>query len=183
MFRKVTKLELEYNSYRLPNWTSFISTLIDLTTVTEIELTGIMISQAEPNIIADLSNLFQQAHSLISLDIGCEYENRKSKLTAQDICSMTPSHVKHLSASIKNLNEAKLSLEQLQHLSTARFFYHTNDLFSNSFIEWLDKNRIGSAHFVGAVYTKIWFGHNNIQPKTITVGNKRIKLTDEHHIS
>jgi hypothetical protein len=183
MFRKVTKLELEYNSHRLPKWTSFISTLIDLTTVTEIKLTGIMISLAEPDIIADLSNLVKQAHSLISLDIACQYENRKSKLTAHDICSMTPSHVKHLSASIKNLNEAKIFLEQLQHLSTARFFYATNDLFSHSFIEWLKQNKIGSSHFVGAVYTKIWFGHNNIQPKTIRVGNKRIKLTDEHHIS
>jgi hypothetical protein len=183
MFRKVTKLELEYGSHQLPSWTSFISTLVNLTTVTEIKLTGTRISQAEPDIIADLSNLFQQAHSLISLDIGCEYENRKSKLTAHDICFLTPSHVKHLAAPIKNLTEAKISLEQLQHLSTARFFYPTNDSFSNSFIEWLKQNKPGSSHFVGAVYTKIWFGHNNFQPKAVRVGNKRIKLADEHHMS
>jgi len=183
MFRKVTNLELEYYTHRLPNWTSFISTLVDVTTVTQIKLTGIMISQAEPDIIADLTNLLQQACSLTSLDICCQYESRKSKLTAQDICSMTPSHVKHLATSIKNLNEAKISLEQLQHLSTARFFYTSSDSFSISFIEWLEQNKTGSSHFVGAVQTKIWLGHNNIQPEVVRIGNKRIKLTDEHHNS
>ncbi len=176
-------LELAYNMDRLPNWTSFISTLVDLRTVTEIKLTGEMISLAEPSIIMNLINLIQQACNLTSLDICCSYGNRKSNLTARDICAMTPSNVKHLAASIKNLDEGKICLQQRQHLITARFFCSKNGPFSDIFIDWLEYNRIGSSHFVGAFYTKIWLGNNRIQPKTIKNENKRMKLIDEHHNS
>jgi hypothetical protein len=104
-------------------------------------------------------------------------------LTAQDICSITPPQLKHLATAIKNLNETRIVLEQLQHLSTARFFYASNNSSSDAFIEWLEKNKIGSSHFVGAVQTKIWFGHDPIRPNKVIVGNKKIKLIDEHHHS
>ncbi len=183
MFRKITTLELKCNVDRIPNWISFILTLVDLGTVTEIKLTGIKISEAKPSITDDLPNLLHRACNLTSLDIHYQYENGGSKLTAQHICAMTPLNVKHLATPIKNLDEAKICLEQLQHLTTAKFFYPKNRLLLASFIEWLKQNRTGSAHFVGALYTKIWFGNHSTQPKAIKVGNKRMKLTDEHHNS
>jgi len=168
---------------RIPNWISFILTFVDLRTVTEIKLTGTIISEAKPNIIDDLTSLLQRACNLTSLYIHCPYGSGGSKLTAQHICAMTPSNVKHLATPIKNLDEAKICLEQLQHLTTAKFFYLKNRLLLASFIEWLKQNRTGSSHFVGALYTKIWFGNHSTQPKAIKVGNKRMKLTDEHHNS
>ncbi|CAF0976017.1 unnamed protein product [Rotaria sordida] len=135
--------------------------------------------QAHPNIITDLSSLLQQACSLTSLDICCNYDSRRSKLTAQDIYSMTPSHVKHLAASIKNLNEVKICLTKLQHLLTARFFYRSSS-FSNVVVEWLEQEKAGSSYFVGAVFTKVWFVQSNNQYKLVRIGNKRIKLTVDH---
>ncbi|CAF3418498.1 unnamed protein product [Rotaria sp. Silwood2] len=179
LFRRVTNLELDYYVQRIPYWTTFVSTLVDLTTVTRIKLAGMRIFQANPNIIADLISLLQQTCSLTSLDICCNYDSRRSKLTAQDICSMTPSHVKHLAAAIENLNEVKICLEKLQHLLTARFFYRSSS-FSNLLTEWLEEKRAGSSYFVGAVFTKVWFVQNNNQFKLVQIGNKRIKLTVDH---
>ncbi|CAF0929656.1 unnamed protein product [Rotaria sordida] len=179
LFRRITNLELDYYVQPIPNWASFISILVDLTTVTQIKLTGIRIFQAHPNIITDLSTLLQQACSLTSLDICCNYDSRRSKLTAQDIYSMTPSHVKHLAASIKNLNEVKICLTKLQHLLTARFFYRSSS-FSNVVVEWLEQEKAGSSYFVGAVFTKVWLVQSNNQFKLVRIGNKRIKLTVDH---
>ncbi|CAF1262185.1 unnamed protein product [Rotaria magnacalcarata] len=176
LFRRVKRLELDYYNQRIPYWTSFVSTLVDLTTITQVKLTGISIFQANPNIINDLSNLLEQASSLTSLDICCNYDSRRSKLTAQDICSMTPSHVKHLAASIENLNEVKICLEKLQHLLTAKFFYRSSS-FSNIVIEWLEEKKAGSSYFVGTVFTTVWFVQNKNQSKLSRIGNKRIKLT------
>jgi hypothetical protein len=182
LFHKVTKLKLEYGNRSPSNGTSFISTLIDLTTITEIILSGKTICEAIPNIITDLKNSFTQACNLTSLNICCDYNNRRSELTAQDICFMTPSHVKHLAASVKNLNEVKICLEQLEHLLTARFFYKRGS-FSDLVTEWLEEKKKGSSYFIGAAYTKIWFVHNSIQLPEVRIGNKRMKLTVEDHNS
>ncbi len=183
MFCNVTKLELEYNFHRPKSWTSFFSERFYISIVIKIILTGLITTLVDQGIITNLRNLLQQACSLTALDICCQYEQRNSNLTAQDICSITPPQLKHLATAIKNLNETRIVLEQLQHLSTARFFYASNNSSSDAFIEWLEKNKIGSSHFVGAVQTKIWFGHDPIRPNKVIVGNKKIKLIDEHHHS
>ncbi len=157
--------------------------LVDLRTVAEIKLTGGIISEANANIIADLINLLQRASNLTSLDICRQYSNRRSKLNAENICAMTPSSVKHLTTSINDPEEAKICLERLPHLTTVEFFCPDHKPISDSFIDWLEQNRPNSSHFVSGSHTSIWFGNNSIQPKTIKVANKKMKLIDEHHSS
>ena len=181
MFRKVTKFEL-YCNVKLPdNRISFISTLIDLTAITEMKFIGILIVQAQSTVVNNLTVLLKQACNLTSLKMNCGYSSRGSKLTGQIIYEMVPSHVKHLTVAIKNLSEAKISLMHLQNLSSAMFYCYSTESFSRPFIEWLEQDRKGSSHNASADWVCIWFGNNSIQQPMANVGYKRIKLTNERH--
>ena len=178
IFRKVTTLNLSDFTYEIPNWNRFISTIVDLKTITEIVLAGTAVRTLS-SVIANLRILFQQTFNLISLDIWYEAGSMQSILTAREICALTPSHVKHLAASIKDLNEAKIILQQFRNLSTARFLSYSSRSIPGSFIEWLEENLPDSSHVQSHYHTLIWLGHSDDQSTAVTKRNKRIKLAGE----
>ncbi|CAF0957997.1 unnamed protein product [Didymodactylos carnosus] len=106
----------------------------------------------------------------------------KSRLTADAICSMIPAHVLHLAVSIKNLNELKIVLERLEHLSSARFFFdHTPCL--SQFHEWFKTKKQGLSYRTERFSLHVWLENNSVQSNEVRVGNKRIKLADDHRDS
>jgi hypothetical protein len=130
----------------------------------------------------EITQFLQNTPCVSSVDIGFGFLTRKSSLTATDICSMLPAHVKHLAASIKNLNEIKSIFQRLEHLSSANFFYDYMPTW-NEVTQWLDDNRTGSSYEADSFSMCVWLGKSNNSSKQIKFGNKRIKLVDEHHQS
>ena len=173
------RLELEFGIDRPHDWISFVSELIDLTTIVHVKVSSTLIQRSNPFMLADMTNLLQQTCHVSSLDIGFGFFSRKSRLTATEVCSMIPSHVKHLALSIKNLNEIKNTLERLEQLSSANFYFDYTPSW-NEITEWLDIKKKGSSYQVDSFSACVWLGNNIIQPKEIILNNKRIKLTDEH---
>jgi hypothetical protein len=152
----------------------FVSTLIDLTTIVQIKLIGRSTQKTRRNMRVNIGSFLQRARCLSSLIIdydSCIYNS----WTADSICSMVPSHVKHLAVSIKNLDEIRLVLRRFQHLSSVQFkFAHTLD---KGITQWMKENMTGSNYKAEYCSVCVWFGKNTIESKERKCGNKRIKLT------
>lgn len=172
-------LELKFNSERPPNWIDFISTIIDPKTISLIKITGQVIYEANSDMIVDITNLLRKTCNVSSLNICFNFFTGKSSLTAIDICSMTPTHVKYLTVSIKDLVEAATVLYRLQHLSSVKFFFDHCPTWK-PFIAELENQKKGSTYHTTSFSICIWLRQNNLQYKQIKAGNKRIKLTDDH---
>ena len=146
-----------------------------------MRLTGRFIDEPQQETITDLVNLLQQTPNLVSLLIGSQYTSRHSILTARMICAMTPSHVKHLSTSIKSLSEAKIILKRYPNLSTVHFVHHDKSSNSSSFLEWLEENMPNSSYYDGYNCTTIWLRYSDHQSTAVAKSNKRIKFANEHN--
>ena len=79
-----------------------------------------------------------------------------SKWTAQAICTIIPFHVKQLTTSIKDLNEAQIILQQLSNLSRAHFIDNFNESMVCSFIEWLAENKPNSSNYTKYCSVIVW---------------------------
>jgi hypothetical protein len=179
LFRTMKKLGLIFNSDRPVGWIPFVSIFIDLTTITHIVLTGTLILKGNPDIVTDIASLLKQACNVSSLIICAMSFAKKSDLIADDICSMTPVHVKHLVVPIKNLHEVKTVLERLEHLSSAQFFFDDTPCW-REFHEWFKTNKQGLSYRTERLSLHIWLEENSVTSNEVRVGHKRIKLADEH---
>jgi hypothetical protein len=180
-FRTMKKLALIFDSNRPVGWILFISMFINLTTITHIGLVGSIILNGDPGIVADIKNLLQQTCNVYSLNIRGLLLNQKSCLTANHICSMIPIHVRQLAVSIINLNEVKIVLQRLQHLSTAKFIFDETPCW-NHFHQWFKTNKQNMSYQTDPFSLHVCFKkNNNVQSNDVKASNKRIKFTDDHH--
>ncbi|CAF3239928.1 unnamed protein product, partial [Rotaria sp. Silwood2] len=174
LFRKVKELQIEFKNNLPSHWALFISTLIDLATIVQIKFTGRSIYKARRNMRANIASLLQRTCCLTSLTIdydSCIYNS----WTAENICSMVPSHIKHLTVSIKNPDEIKLVLKRLPHLSSAQFRCgHTSSW--RKFIEWFEENKAGSRCRGNAYLMSLWLDKTSVQSIEQKHSNKRIKI-------
>ncbi|CAF3108676.1 unnamed protein product [Rotaria sp. Silwood2] len=176
LFRKVKTLELEFVTTRPHDWIEFISNLIDLTTVVEVKISSTLIRKSDLYMLNDIANLLKKTCCISSVDICSGFFSRKSSLTATEICSLLPTHVKQLAVSVKNVNEIKSVLERFQHLSSVKFYFDYTPYW-NEVTKWLDDKRKGSSYQADSFSIYIWLGNNTIQLKEVNVGNKRVKLS------
>jgi hypothetical protein len=183
LFPTMKKLALIFNSNRSVGWIPFVSIFINLKTITHIGLGGSWILNTNSDIVTDIKSLLQQTCNVSSLNICASSSNRKSCLTADNICSMIPNHVRQLTVSIKNLNETTNVLERLEHLSSAKFLFDETPCW-NHFHEWFKTKKQKISYQTERFSLHVWFKKNdNVQSNEMEVCNKRIKLTDDHHES
>jgi hypothetical protein len=170
-------IELKCNPHS--DWILFVSKLIDLTTIVRITLKGRSTYRTRRNMRINIARLLQRTPSLSYLNVDYDYYIYNS-WTADNICFMVPSHVKHLTVAIKNMDEIRFVLNRLQHLSSAKFHFSCA-LDSRRIIEWLEKTNKGSRYRRDACSINVWLKKGTIQSKERKRGNKRIRLTDDHH--
>ncbi|CAF1183551.1 unnamed protein product [Adineta steineri] len=177
--RKVKKLDINFKDNLPSNWILTVSTLVDLSTIVQIKFTGQTVYKTRRDIRASIANFLQRTSSLISL--GISYDSYMYNFwTADNICCMIPSHVKHLTTSIKHVNEMKLVLKRLPQLSSITFHFHCPSNIDAIF-GWLAKYREGSKCKREKPSISIWLGKGIIQSIEYEHVNKKIKLSDNHH--
>ena len=182
MFRRVKRVELQFDAVRSFGWIESVTSLVDLTSIIHVKVSSSLIRQSSAPMLSDMTRFFQKTPHVSSVEISFDFLSRKSSLTATDICSMLPPHVKHLAVSIKDLYEIKSIFQRLEHLSSANFFYDYTPGW-NEITRWLDDHRKGSSYDVDSFSACVWLGKNISSSTAIKVGNKRVKLIDEHHPS
>ena len=178
----MTKLDIELNITRPQHWVSFTSTLVNLITIVQIKYTNTATREADLLTLADIGSLLQKTPNLMLLQLGSSKTYCRLTLTAENICSITPSHVHHLVVAIKNFNEIQIVLERLENLSSAKFFFNEKSAFSR-ILKWLKEKRNDSSYRIDGSTMSVWLGKQNIQSEQFHLGAKRIKLTDDHHQS
>ena len=144
-----------------------------------MKLTTISIDEVKQAIIDDVSSLLQQTPNLTSLEIIDHGRDRESALTGREICTITPSHVKHLATRFEDLNDAKIILKGCPTLSTAKFFHSCKKWNIDFFLEWLEESEPDSLYYNGPLYIKVWLRHTSNRSTTVTKSNKRIRLADD----
>ncbi|CAF1199103.1 unnamed protein product [Adineta steineri] len=179
LLRTKNYLALLFGSERPVDWIPFISLFIDLTTITKIALGGRLISAANQSILDDIKILLQQAcHVNLVLLRDTPLNQEPLLLTANNICYIIPTHIRCLRVTIKDMSEAKIILERLTHVSSARFYFdHTP--CCDEFQQWFESKNLSyqiEPSFVSVRRKKI-----SVPSNKQNVGNKRIKLTDNHH--
>ncbi len=179
MFRKVKRLELQFDTAQPRGWIQYVSNLIDLKTIVQVKVSSTLIRQSNPYMLAEMTNFLHQTCCVSSVDICFGFLSRKSYLTAAEINLMIPSHIKHLAISIKDLNEIKGILERLQYLSSANFYFDYTPSWKE-ITKWLDIKRKGSSYQADAFSVCIWLGKNTTQSKVMKIDNKRVKLANEY---
>ena len=180
LFRKVEKLHLELDGAVPLHWASFLSELIDLTTVVELKVTGRLVRKANPTILAEISHLLQQTCKLSSLDICDKFYMRMSTLTAEHLCPMIPRHLKRLVTPVKNLDEVEKILDRLDHLSSVYFSFAYIPRRDRN-IDWLPQKKRGSTYAIDSFSLVVWLPNSNIPSIETEVGPKRMKLTTADH--
>ena len=182
LFRKATKLHLNHTK----DWPlaplNLLSAILDLSQLVEIKLKSNFFRDYKMALVREMATFIQRADNVSSLIITNSSYIHKSTLTAENICSMVPRHVKYLDVSVRHFQDMKMILERCRHLSSVQFHIRSSK-FSPKIVQWLAENTIYSRYRESERKLVIWLGGIKTEPSEGNVDNKRIKLADIHHDS
>ncbi|CAF1586923.1 unnamed protein product [Rotaria magnacalcarata] len=123
-FPNVTILYLKFHD----NWPSdgieFVSSLIDMSRATTLELCYDRKIDSISDSIVHVEKLFGQAVN-VSILVVFGYRRLYYRFKWEKLCSVIPHHVKHLSSSASDSEDMKNILDHLKHLWSIRFQWPT----------------------------------------------------------
>lgn len=160
MFRHVKKLQLLFSHDLSRGWLSTILHLIDLQTVETLELNGPIIQQGHPQVMKEMGKLLRHTPNVSSLHICDDFYMRKSRITADQLCSIVPDHVKHLGVSIQGLEDIRKTLNRLPFLSSA-FFHFDGKSSTNRRVEWLHEEQRCSLYQLNDFSLEVWLARDD----------------------
>jgi hypothetical protein len=132
LFHNLSKLRLQVNGEWPTSSPEFLSTLINLSCLNELVLDVDLTHESAPNTIASIRTLLERASNVRSLIITNPFTNMQS------ICLVVPRYVQHLEVSVDSVDNMRMILEQLKHLSSITFDLSLDLQNSISeIIEWL----------------------------------------------
>ena len=144
----------------------FLSTLIDLSHLTTLELYVDFDHCLLSNTIKNIGYILEKTHNVRSLTLSNSCCRSNLNGIVEDFCSIIPHHVKHLDIYDIDLNDIKILLERLQHLSSVSFLFPFDMPFSpTEIVGWLSQRR-DFTYLVDKSSMSIWLGQNiNVQSK------------------
>jgi hypothetical protein len=168
----ISQLALDIGGKSWSHAFEYLSSLIDLSQLHQIWLFA---SKNRPFRISTVNILLKQASNVRTL--GLSYDDDLTPFI-DELCSVASYQIDHLELKTKSIDNMKLILERVSHLSSVTFLQHSCS--SNSFMEmskWLaEKGRqfnVSDNH----QSLQIRFEKNTGSPAEMTVGHKRMKLT------
>ena len=162
MFRNVTNLILGNDGEWPENSLQFLSTIIDLTHITKLSLSVDFIPEYTLNTVSNITLLLNQAPNLRSLLLFDYWTPDNCMKRIKTICSMISQNIKHLQIRVKDINDIKYILEQLEHLTSATFQY----------AQMLTINRHEFTQFLTYLqrYSSLWDSQNTLY---VWLGDKK----------
>lgn len=128
-----------------------LSTFIDLSCIVELTISIDFCPEFLSYSLDNLIYLFKQTCHLQFLTID------SSTIDGEYVCSIVPDYVKHLQVSIKNIDDMKIIIKGLKHLSSITFeHFNRSKLSSSDFVPWLMENRKNSSCRIDEIYVCIW---------------------------
>ena len=167
-------LELVFDDEILSDWIEYISSILHLTTVSEINIEGLQRSKDKQIKFEDIGRFLHGIGNLTSLQISTGLSMYEHGFSVSEYCSMIPLHVKHLAIPIRSIDQSITILERFNHLSTVQFILDRRiaAVASEQLENWLDENRNGSQLSTEYLRVYVWIG-KQMEKST----NKRRKLS------
>ncbi|CAF4093308.1 unnamed protein product [Rotaria sp. Silwood2] len=165
LFLKLTDLTLTVNGEWPVGSIEYLSTLIDLTNLTTSGLYVNFGHYSVSNTINNIGCLLKQTYNVRSLTLSNSVYRSNLNGTVESFCSIIPHHVKYLEIYDMDLDDIKILLQQVKHLSSVTFVFLFDMPFSpNEIIGWLSQ-RIDFTYLLDNCFLSIWLGNNiNVQP-------------------
>jgi hypothetical protein len=170
LFHKVNKLEL-WNNGELPITSSqYLSTLINFS-----QLVGVRLC-ISLNILTGVTSFLEKAHNVRSLEIDNSACDVSCNIRMGNVCLMIPRHVKQFDISVTTVDDMKMILERLDHLSNVVFRLSRNLPYGiGEIITWLKNKRRYVSYYYTDNYLSIWLGKKLLEPSLDTAASKRAK--------
>jgi len=130
-----------------------------------------------PDTSMTVTDLLEKACNIHSFVITAICFDETLPNDMEHFCSFIPHHIKHLKIDIGIIDDIKIILERLDHLSSATFlFYSDDDHWQMTIREWLSERR-DAIYYAEFDILHIWLGKKKCQTSQYTtVGNKRLKI-------
>jgi len=139
----------------------FISMLVDLLHLQTLSFQSDFEQSTVSNTVDNLVTLVNRASNICSLILLPLTTNGQYNTTMATLCSIVSFHVKHLTSKIQNLDDMKIVVEKLQHLSSVSFnFPSDRKINSNEIIDWLINNGRNFTHLENDYSLHFWFSNN-----------------------
>ncbi len=139
----------------------FISMLVDLLHLQTLSFQSDFEQSTVSNTVENLVTLVNRASNICSLILLPLTADGQYNTTMTTLCSIVSFHVKHLTLKIQNLDDMKIVVEKLQHLSSVSFnFPSDRKINSNEIIDWLINNGRNLTHLENDYSLHFWFSNN-----------------------
>jgi hypothetical protein len=156
VFHQVTELKLEMDGRWPIDSLQFFSTIFDLSHLVKISLNIWFDNDFAQYTINALNNLFERAPNVHTLD------NHNSTASAKMICAIVHPHFKYLQVKINQINDMKMILERLQHLSSVTFHFPIcSSNYPTKIIKWLKQRRTSFTFWCNSYCIHLWLDNNN----------------------
>jgi len=151
----VTELILEMSNQWSIVSSQFFSTLFNLSHLLKISLNIYFDKDSTWYIMNAIINLLDEAPNLHT------FHNHNKSVNAEMICSIVPRHVKYLQVNINWINDMKIIVEQLDHLSSITFQFSTySPNRSKKFVKWLMQRKTSFTFWANSLCLHIWLDTN-----------------------
>jgi hypothetical protein len=139
----------------------FISILVDLLNLQTLSFQSDFDQSTVSNTVENLATLVYRASNICSLILLPLATDGQYNTTMAILCSIVSFHVKHLTLKIQKLDDMKIVVERLQHLSSVSFNLPSDrKINSNEMIDWLINNGRDLTHLENEYSLHFWFGNN-----------------------
>ncbi|CAF1282231.1 unnamed protein product [Rotaria sordida] len=181
LFHQVSDLNIRIDSIWTIDCVHLISTLIDLSQIKKLELVDKFPQDSSQIMTTNVLKILEQACHVRSLIIIIPWLVKTDTKIINQLCSMIPSHIKHLEIDVGSMNHIKIILQRLDHLSSVVFrYFNDKPTWQTTIIEWLSDRR-DLTYCKESYELYIWLGTEKMNmSQQHRTGRKRIKLTDHY---
>ena len=139
----------------------FISILVDLSNLQNLSFRSHFEQTIVSNIIDYFTVLLHHTSNLTSLVVLPLNTDGQYNTTMRALCVMVPIRMKHFTVKIRKLDDMKIVIEGLKHLSSVSFHFPSDrKINSNEMIDWLLNNGRDFTHLEYEYSLHLWFGQN-----------------------
>lgn len=161
LFCKVIELKLRVDGQWPIESLHFISMLVNLSNLQILSFQSHFDQSTVSNTIDHLVTLVHRTSNLCSLILLPLGVDGQYHTTMTILCSIVSFHIKHLTLKIQKLDDMKIVVERLQHLSSISFNLPSDRKINiNEMIDWLISNGRDFIHLENEYSLHFWFGNN-----------------------
>lgn len=148
--------------------------MVDMSKIVRIEIQNKTLFEKTRDNWINVKSVLEKACHLSELIFETYAFSIPSKEVIENIISIIPGHIKHLSIALSSLDQIELILDRCKALSSIKFYIRFQTLCDHV-IQWFNENFIGTQHETEYRTISIWLGKRRVQSNQIEPTPKRFK--------